>query len=121
MPDKEPKYYTQVQHDEHDNSVSPYRKRVQMYGWDADNLVPVRIAVNADGGISQPNLAVRVAENSGDSNIIYIGQAAIGSATDASVWRIKRVNTSSGAVIDWLDGDSSFDNTWDDRESGSYS
>jgi hypothetical protein len=52
----------------------------------------------------------------------YVGQAAIGSVVGDSVWRIKRILISgTETIIEWADGDSNFDNVWDDRASLSYS
>lgn len=64
------------------------------------------------------NLATRIVES---GNYIYIGKATIGSATSSAVWQVKRVDTTSGAVILWADGDDSFDNVFDDYSSLSYS
>lgn len=58
-------------------------------------------------------------------NIIYFGEAAIGSATSAPVWRITRYDTTlaySGIIIEeTADGDTNFDNIWDDYLTLSYS
>lgn len=64
--------------------------------------------------------AVRVAENSGDANIEYVGRAPIASATSDNVWQIMKVDCTSGTVITWADGNDSFDNIWDNRESLTY-
>lgn len=53
MADHEPKYFTQVAYDEHDNSSSPYTKRVQLFGWDSDGLQKVRLAANPTSGALQ--------------------------------------------------------------------
>lgn len=63
---------------------------------------------------------VLIATDSVDSNIQYIGKALPGSATSAAVWQIKEVDESSGTQFRLADGDSSFDNIWDNRESLSY-
>jgi len=67
------------------------------------------------------DFAVNVQIDSGDSNIEYVGTAAIGSATSAAVWKIKRINYTTGTVIEYADGDESFNNIFDNRESLSYS
>src|SRR5574343_1418391 len=51
------------------------------------------------------------------STVMYVGEAAAGSATSAAVWRIKKLDTSSGVALSWADGDTSFDNVWDARAS----
>ena len=38
------------------------------------------------------NYDVRIAEDSGDSDITYIGKAAKGSATSSAVWQIKKID-----------------------------
>lgn len=67
------------------------------------------------------NYTTRIAENSGDSNLTYIGNAVIGSSESASVWQIKRLDSSTGLVKLWRDGNNNFDNAWNTREAGSYS
>jgi len=52
----------------------------------------------------------------------YVGEASVGATTSSSVWRIKRVDNTSGDIaILWADGDETFDNVWDNRASLSYS
>lgn len=67
---------------------------------------------------SYPSLAVRL-DDSNDP-ILYIGKASIGSATSSSVWQIAKLDTSSGLIKTWADGDSLFNNKWDDRASLTY-
>lgn len=59
------------------------------------------------------------------SNLIYRGEATVGSAESASVWRIRRltidVNSDDDVTEEWQDGNANFDNVWDDRAAGSYS
>lgn len=55
------------------------------------------------------------------ANTTYIGKAPIGSATSSAVWQISKLDTSSGLIKTWADGDASFNNVWDDRVSLSYS
>lgn len=64
--------------------------------------------------------AVQVAENSGDSNILYIGKALEGASTADAVWQIKKVDSTSGVIITWADSDTDFDNIWNNRESLTY-
>jgi len=52
--------------------------------------------------------------------LTYIGKASVGSGVSSPVWQIKVLDTSSGLIIRWADGDSLFDNIWDDRESLNY-
>lgn len=66
-------------------------------------------------------MATQTAVDSEDSNIEYVGFARVGEATSNEVWRIMKVDTTSGTVITWADGNTSFDNEWDERENLSYS
>lgn len=57
-----------------------------------------------------------------DSTYNYVGEAPVGSAETALVWRIYRLTNSGTASIkkEWADGNSNFDNVWADRASLSY-
>jgi len=50
----------------------------------------------------------------------YVGEAAIGTATSAASWRIKKVDSTTGIIIQWA-GTGVFDQVWDNRASLSYS
>ena len=50
----------------------------------------------------------------------YVGEAAIGTATSAASWRIKKVDSTSGIIIQWA-GTGVFDQVWNNRASLSYS
>jgi hypothetical protein len=63
--------------------------------------------------------STRWLEDSGDTTIIYVGEAVFGAAENTSVWRVQRVNTTTGKV-EWA-GTGAFDKRWDQRESLSYS
>lgn len=53
--------------------------------------------------------------------VTYVGEAVPGTALSAAGWRIKKVLTTvAGVDILWADGDSNFDNVWDDRASLTY-
>ena len=58
---------------------------------------------------------------SDDSNIHYLGKAAYGTATSSALWQIKKIDETTGIIITIADGDESFNNVWDNRESLSYS
>jgi len=57
-----------------------------------------------------------------DSNTAYYGFAEPGSSTSDPVWRIMKKSV-SGTVTSylWADGNTKFDNIWDNRTSLSYS
>jgi len=55
------------------------------------------------------------------ATIAYVGEASTSASPAAAIWRIKRLDTTAGLVIQWADGNSHFDNVWDDRATLSYS
>lgn len=71
-------------------------------------------------GDQESSLSVIVDEAS--ATVTYVGQAEAGTDTASAFWRIKRV-TESGSIttIEHADGDTKFDNIWDNRAVLSYS
>ena len=75
------------------------------------------------GGVQ---FALRMATDSVDSNLEYVGEAQAGTLPGAtSGWRIKRINSTSGIVIEWPQvggvGTDGFSFEWDERQSYTYS
>jgi len=87
---------------------------------EADGSIPVTI-VAGGGGSSTTNYSTRIKEDSGNADITYIGNAALGTAESASLWQIKRLDSTTGLIKLWADGNDDFDNQWSTREAGSYS
>ena len=56
-------------------------------------------------------------------DLFYRGEALAGSLTSDPAWRIRKVETLSGEDVmqTWADGNTDFDNVWDDRLTLSYS
>lgn len=55
------------------------------------------------------------------ATITYIGEADLGSATSAAVWRIKRISVAGSiTTIEFADSNANFDNIWDNRAALSY-
>ena len=48
-------------------------------------------------------------------NYTYIGKALCGSATSAAVWQIKRIDATTGTIIQWCGGTQNFVYIFDDR------
>lgn len=55
------------------------------------------------------------------ATIAYLGKALPGTLTSEALWRVSKINTTSGVITTWADGNSNFDNIWDNRASLSYS
>lgn len=66
-------------------------------------------------------LTLRLDDTSATLNIMYLGEATVGSAEDASAWRIKKINMITGVSSKWAGGVSTFTNKWSERTILSYS
>lgn len=67
-------------------------------------------------------LAVNLDDVGGDPQVLYRGEAAPGTPTNASLWRIQRITINGDdVVIEWADGNANFDNVFDNRLILSYS
>ena len=64
---------------------------------------------------------VNIQEDSGDSDILYVGRAEPGTATSAAAWQVLKIDGSTGKILKWAGGDSMFIHVYDNRESLSYS
>lgn len=83
---------------------------------------------DSTGWVIYDFLGIQVKEESlttllDDSNdpILYVGKSLPGTSQGSASWQIYKINTSSGIVITWADGNSNFDNIWNNRLSLSYS
>lgn len=104
-------YLNNLEHDEPTQA-----KGVAIYGTpDGNNVYRLKVnsdgSINTSGGAGASNYAVAVDDYT-TANVIYVGKAAIGSVSTDAVWQIKKVDATSGAIINWADGNDSFDNVW---------
>lgn len=67
--------------------------------------------------------ATRLDQDAITPTLAYFGKAEPGASTAAPVWQIKKLDfgADGDVVVTWADGDSAFNNAWDDRASLSYS
>lgn len=94
--------------------------RKETTGTDVGSKRGIDVSVIA-GGSAASVYAIRTDESS-TANTLYAGFADAGTATSAASWRVFRmVDTSGDLVIQYADGNTSFDNVWDNRVSLSYS
>lgn len=64
--------------------------------------------------------ATRIDEAS--ASVTYVGKAEVGGSPASLVWQIQRITISGDlTTIEWADGDSLFNNRWNDRASLTYS
>lgn len=54
------------------------------------------------------------------STLFYVGEASIAASTSSPMWRIRKIDTTTGVDVRWADGNSYYDNVWDDRASLTY-
>jgi len=77
--------------------------------------------------IGEVTLATQIDDEGGSPQIIYKGEAAAGSVTSVAVWRMSRITVTTDVggnddlATEWADGNTNFDNIWDNRASLSYS
>ena len=56
-----------------------------------------------------------------DGSVFYAGQALPGTATSAAGWQIQRITLGANSIdVVFADGNSNFDNIWDNRLGLSY-
>ena len=55
------------------------------------------------------------------ASIIYVGDAITGSAATSSVWRIQKIDLTTGVDVTWAGGVAEFIHRWDQRLSLVYS
>jgi hypothetical protein len=82
-----------------------------------------RAPISQDVGMNPDFIyAQRVDEAS--STVFYKGWANPGASAAAAVWRLQRITLSTldaDATIEWAEGNTNYDNVWNDRASLSYS
>jgi hypothetical protein len=72
-------------------------------------------------GIEVKDLSLASIYDDSNDPIIYLGKALPGELTSSAVWQISKINMTTGVITTWADGDSNFDNIWDNRASLTYS
>lgn len=86
--------------------------------------VPGRPGANgADGRDSEEFAVYAKRVDFVSDNLLYRGEAAVGSADSEAVWRIRKVVIAGDGDITetWAGGSALFDKVWDDRASLGYS
>lgn len=78
------------------------------------------LVTSGGGGSSATTYATNVDDFS--ATVTYVGKALPGSSVASAVWQISRITTSGTvSLTTYADGDSNFDNIWNNRTSLSYS
>lgn len=76
----------------------------------------------ANGALTTQGASEALRVDVASPTITYVGKAPLSSSTVSSVWRIQRLTTgATGSVtVEWADGNSLYDNVWDNRASLTY-
>jgi hypothetical protein len=66
--------------------------------------------------------AIRMDADADPPTLIYRGEAVAGTTESAASWRIKKIEFLAGndIKVTWADGNTNFDNVWNDRASLTY-
>jgi len=99
---------------------------IQNFGFDDTFKVPNVGILGFDGQnlqrLNASNMAIRI-DYDGNSNPIYIGVAAPGTLDGASYWQLIKLTfdgNNNVTATKYADGNSNFDNIWDNRSDGTY-
>lgn len=84
-------------------------------------VTPAGDKVLHDVATSSATYATIVDEAS--ATVTYVGKAKLGTAQASALWQIFKITESGSTIttITWADGNSNFDNVWNDRASLTYS
>jgi hypothetical protein len=68
------------------------------------------------------SIALELLIDEASSTVTYLGNCLPGNAgkTDEAIWRIKKIDTTSGTKITYADGSSDFDKIWANRATYTY-
>lgn len=90
-------------------------------GASAVNIQDGGNSITVDGAITTSSTLYAVRLDEATATITYVGSATPGTLTSAASWSIKRLDSTSGLIVLWADGNSNFDNIWDNRAALAYS
>jgi hypothetical protein len=127
------------------SSISSEEKRLAIanFVWDTDSLTWVRAIQGTSGGTSS-NVNVLSTVGLTDTQLraspvtttadtkaqrvddlgttLYVGKAALGASAGGAVWQIKKITeVGTELATQWANGNSLYNNVWDDRTSLTYS
>ena len=104
------------------DKINKSTQEMQNLGFDTEFNVPTVEPLGYDGVALQrfgaDAMAVRITVSGTNK---YIGLAAPGTAQASALWQAFKIDTASGTVITWADGDANFNNVATDLTVLSYS
>jgi len=79
-------------------------------------------SVSVTGNLSSSAQTLATILDEATTLITYVGKSDPGVATSAASWQVQRLTSSASLlIVQFADGNSNFDNVWDNRASLSYS
>lgn len=67
--------------------------------------------------VTQANFAIQTVTV---GEVTYVGTAPVGTATDEALWQVQKIDSTTGTVVTWADGNDAFDNVWDNYATLTY-
>lgn len=89
-------------------------------GTTSESLVTAVNPLPVTGSITPVATQYALKLDQASATITYVGEAPTGGNGASAIWRIKRLDETSGLVITWADGNANFDNIWDNRAALTY-
>lgn len=83
--------------------------------------IDVVVTANTDNIETRAQALASRVDDISTASVTYVGEAVVGGSAASAIWRIKRIDETSGIVITWADGNSNFDNIWNNRTGLTYS
>lgn len=89
---------------------------------DAETRISIFNPVGFDGVNFQRGVAECMATKvTVSGNYTYVAVSAPGTAQSSALWQVQKVDTTTGTVITWADGNANFDNVATDLTALTYS
>lgn len=102
---------------EHDRKTSS--KKVSLWTYDASTDTSTRVGPATPLSTIAGATAIQIDQQS--ATLFYLGKAAPGTATSSATWLVEKLDLTGGLSITYADGNSNYDNVWDNHLSLSYS
>jgi hypothetical protein len=84
------------------------------------NVADITLDASNDS-VSTKALEETVRIDDASSSVSYFGYASVGASESSSVWKIKKLTTSgSSTKVEFADGNTNYDNSWESRASLTY-
>lgn len=104
------------------SGISESEQTMQNHSFDSDFGVSVSESLGYDGqNLQRLNADAMATKITTSGSVTYIAIAAPGTAESTAKWQAKKVDSTTGVVITWADGNANFDNVATDLTALTYS